>query len=79
MTILPIKLTDDDTVIPLSRIAVIALEASSLGVTGNSAEFNVLDSQTGAPAGIARRDVRIDLSEVEAGQSGGRPCGGSGR
>ena len=31
MTILPIKLTTDDTVIPLSRIVVIDLEASSLG------------------------------------------------
>ena len=31
MTILPIKLTNDDTVIPLSRIAVIDLEASGLG------------------------------------------------
>jgi hypothetical protein len=31
VTNLPIKLTTDDTVIPLSRIAVIDLEASSLG------------------------------------------------
>ena len=31
MTILPITLTNDDMVIPLSRIAVIDLEASSLG------------------------------------------------
>jgi hypothetical protein len=31
VTILPIKLTGDDTVIPLSRIAVIDLEASGLG------------------------------------------------
>jgi hypothetical protein len=26
---------------------------------------------TGAPAGIIRRGIRIDLSEVDAGQSGG--------
>jgi hypothetical protein len=31
VSILPVKLTDDDTVIPLSQIAVIDLEASSLG------------------------------------------------
>lgn len=31
MTILPIRLTNDETVVPLSRIAVIDLEASSLG------------------------------------------------
>jgi hypothetical protein len=31
VTILPIKLTTDDTVIPLSRIAVVDLEASGLG------------------------------------------------
>ena len=31
VSILPIKVTNNDTVIPLSRIAVIDLEASSLG------------------------------------------------
>jgi hypothetical protein len=40
--------------------------------------IRLLFGDAGALAGIPRRNVRIDLSDAGADQSGGRLCGGSG-